>query len=271
MTKFMRGNKGFTLIELMVVMIILAVLATIVTGGVMGTKSKSEDTSVKADAYNVQTAAQRFNNDSYKSNDWPEADTNKVAIVKVGTDIRVKYDTILMYDSDGSTALTVSTTSVTGEAVGTGDGANAIFYVLHTPVVGDSQTIKVAGVAKTEGAAADNYTFEDATGKITFGTAPVIDAAITADYQYHTGEPLTTLNWEAATKVRDSSGTLADRKLVPDFLSHKPANVVWTQGTKAVYAWVMLKGSSLDSTETRSVEIFKLNADSDKYIKIYPE
>lgn len=188
MRKLLRGNKGLTLIELIVVMVILAVLASIVTAGVLGSKSRSEDTQVKADAYNVQDAVQRFNNES-SQNVWPDAATNKVTGIKGAV---AEYDGIAMYDTDGTTAL-------------------------------------------------------------------------------NNGGDYTTIDWAASMKVRDSSGALVGRKLVPDFLSHKPANADWLQGGKAVYAWVMLKGSVLDGAATRTVQIFKLNADGTKYIKIYPE
>ncbi len=61
---FKRGQKGFTLVELMVVMAIMAVLASIVVPAVTGTKQTSTDTQVKQDAGAVQTAVGSFNADS---------------------------------------------------------------------------------------------------------------------------------------------------------------------------------------------------------------
>jgi len=75
-----------------------------------------------------------------------------------------------------------TTTAVTGEAVGTGGGLTTTFKLAHSPVVPNSQTVYVAGVAKTEGT---DYTFDDWTGTITFATAPAAGAAITANYTYY--------------------------------------------------------------------------------------
>lgn len=59
-----KGNKGFTLVELMVVMAILGVLAAIVTPAVSGTKQVGKDAQVKTDGTNIQTAAGKFNTDA---------------------------------------------------------------------------------------------------------------------------------------------------------------------------------------------------------------
>lgn len=67
-----KGSKGFTLVELMVVMGILAVLMAIVMPAVTGTKSVSVEGQVLSDAKSVQTAVDNFNNKSIKVGAFPE-------------------------------------------------------------------------------------------------------------------------------------------------------------------------------------------------------
>ncbi|MBI2856918.1 MAG: prepilin-type N-terminal cleavage/methylation domain-containing protein [Chloroflexi bacterium] len=88
--------KGFTLVELMVVMAILGVLAAIVTPAVSGTKQVSKDSQVKSDATSVQNGLGAYNTDANTaellttttenilavsttmviSNHWPEQNIN---------------------------------------------------------------------------------------------------------------------------------------------------------------------------------------------------
>ena len=65
----MRTNKGiwsrgFTLVELMVVMAILGVLAAVVVPAVSGTKQVGKDSQVKTDATNLQSAMGKYNTDA---------------------------------------------------------------------------------------------------------------------------------------------------------------------------------------------------------------
>ena len=61
---FKRGEKGFTLVELMVVMGIMAILASIVVPAISGTKQLSQDTQVQQDASAVETAVGNYNADA---------------------------------------------------------------------------------------------------------------------------------------------------------------------------------------------------------------
>ncbi|BAF69591.1 DUF2460 domain-containing protein [Nitratiruptor sp. SB155-2] len=70
---------------------------------------------------------------------------------------------------------------ITGESVGTGDGAATTFQLANTNIVKDSETIYVDSVAQTRDT---DYTIDNASGQITFTTAPADGAAITADYQF---------------------------------------------------------------------------------------
>ncbi len=68
---FKRGQKGFTLIELMVVMAIMAVLAAIVVPSVTGTTTVSRKTAQPTDLGQIQTAVDRFNADDTDGSPYP--------------------------------------------------------------------------------------------------------------------------------------------------------------------------------------------------------
>jgi prepilin-type N-terminal cleavage/methylation domain-containing protein len=68
---FRKGEKGFTLVELMVVMAIMSVLAAIVFPAVTGTTTVSRQTAQPMDINQVQTGTDRFNSDDYDGYPWP--------------------------------------------------------------------------------------------------------------------------------------------------------------------------------------------------------
>ena len=70
---------------------------------------------------------------------------------------------------------------ITNEAVGTGDNSETEFTLDHGKVVDGTQNVYLDGTLKTEGT---DYTFNNTTGVITFGTAPGTSVAVTADYLY---------------------------------------------------------------------------------------
>jgi prepilin-type N-terminal cleavage/methylation domain-containing protein len=71
MRKLFNSGKGFTLVELMVVMAILAVLAAIVFPAVTGVTTTSRETAQPMDINNVQTGTDRFNADDTDGKPWP--------------------------------------------------------------------------------------------------------------------------------------------------------------------------------------------------------
>ena len=68
---FKKGQKGFTLIELMVVMAIMAVLAAIVFPTVTGTTTVSREVTQAEDINALQTGVDRFNAADTDGSGWP--------------------------------------------------------------------------------------------------------------------------------------------------------------------------------------------------------
>ena len=62
--QFTRGQRGFTLIELLTVAAIMAVLSAIVFPAVSGTTTTSRESTQSVDINSVQTAADRYNQDT---------------------------------------------------------------------------------------------------------------------------------------------------------------------------------------------------------------
>src|SRR3989344_604929 len=69
-------DKGFTMIELLVVIVIIAIMASIAIFGVQGARESGRDAKRKADLANIQSALELFRSDC---TDYPaEAASNRL-------------------------------------------------------------------------------------------------------------------------------------------------------------------------------------------------
>lgn len=102
-----------------------------------------------------------------------------------------------------------STVVVSGEAVGTGDGATAVFNLTQKPVSSSPQpSLTVGGVAYTlvpsppsTVPADQQYSIDYSTGKITFGAAPAALQPIVANYSYYDSSTEGKMDWEVSQGV----------------------------------------------------------------------
>jgi prepilin-type N-terminal cleavage/methylation domain-containing protein len=60
MKKFLERSKGFTLVELMVVIAIIGILAVVALGIVRGAQQRAKDATLKATASNISTALEAY-------------------------------------------------------------------------------------------------------------------------------------------------------------------------------------------------------------------
>jgi len=61
--KFMNIKKGFTLIEILIVLMIIGIMVTIATFGIQGAREAARDAKRKTDLENVKTALELYFND----------------------------------------------------------------------------------------------------------------------------------------------------------------------------------------------------------------
>lgn len=109
-------------------------------------------------------------------------------------------------------------TAVTAEAVGTGNGVLTAFTLAQKPVIPGSQTVKLAGTAKTYGT---DYTINFDTGVVTFTTAPANTVAVTADYTWYTVTAIkvTVANAAGGQAIDMTPGETIANYLDPDTLA----------------------------------------------------
>jgi len=117
---------------------------------------------------------------------------------------------------------------IPGEVVGTGDGTRDRFKLRNVPVMADSVSLVVGGIAKTEEV---DYSLDYVTGVIVLNVAPDEGDLITADYEFAAftdGELQTIL---------DSSGgnlSLAAGQALTSLIADRSRLVTWTRGDSRV-------------------------------------
>ncbi len=82
MKKLSKDNKGFTLVEMIVVLVILAILAAILIPGLLGYIDDAKNKQVELHGKAVYTAAQSVASKYYGTNKNPQSDTYKAAYIK---------------------------------------------------------------------------------------------------------------------------------------------------------------------------------------------
>lgn len=82
-----RGNAGFTLIEIMVVVVILGVLAALVAPNVINRIDDAQITRAKQDIRGIESALKLYRLDNYR---YPTTDQGLEALVKEPVDTTVR-------------------------------------------------------------------------------------------------------------------------------------------------------------------------------------
>jgi type IV pilus assembly protein PilA len=103
-----KGKKGFTLVEVIVVLVILAILMALAVPGLIGYIDKARDKALEADGRNIQVALQSMITDSYKSGTAIDktalTGADKINDVTIYEEVNKLIGTALVTDkgSDGS-------------------------------------------------------------------------------------------------------------------------------------------------------------------------
>ncbi len=79
---FKRGEKGFTLIEIIIVLAVMAVLAAVVVPSVSGFLGRSKERAWDADRNTIQAAVDSYRTDIKKrvGNPWPVSDNKTIGV-----------------------------------------------------------------------------------------------------------------------------------------------------------------------------------------------
>jgi len=147
---YMKNIKGFTLMELLVVIGIIGILAAVIVGSLGTGRNKSDDAAIKSSLVNARTQAQLF----YDKNTLSYGTASSSCAATVGTlfaDPTIAAQIVQIDNQNGSTANSISCSSTSS--------AFAIASVLKTDTTkaycidannaGKTVTLTTAGDAST--------------------------------------------------------------------------------------------------------------------------
>lgn len=157
MFKKLKDKKGFTLVELIVVLVILAILAALLVPALTGYIDKAKEKSIEAKTRNIVMATQTLIDEKYGTVNLGATLDADVAIGATTSVAGGKF--------------TISATDITNLAevtVTTGDAANVTDVIINTGATG--ARAKIMSLTYTENGKKCTYTV-DANGNTTFTTA----------------------------------------------------------------------------------------------------
>ena len=157
MFKKLKDKKGFTLVELIVVLVILAILAALLVPALTGYIDKAKEKSIEAKTRNIVMATQTLIDEKYGT---VNLGTPLVADVEIGTATSVTSGkfTIAADDIKNLAEVNVSATTVTGVTINIDPDAGALAKIMNLTYEENGKKCTYA---------------VDASGNTTFSTVPV--------------------------------------------------------------------------------------------------